>query len=264
LVSQVVAVEEGSTQADKIYICTSNSGGTLGTTAVTWFDITNVLASQAEAEAGVENTKTMTALRTRQAIAAYPRPTRQILTSGTTYTTPANCRRIEVYMVGAGGGGGGYTGSAGSNGGNTSFNSVVANGGIGGGLGFTAQTAPGAPGSGGTGTATARYVGSPGRGGSRYLGGGGGDTVFFGGGGHPGDTNGAGATAGQMGGGGAGAGTATNDNTGGKGGGPGESVLLIINNPAASYTYSIGTAGAAGTSPATTGGPGYIEVIEYY
>ena len=70
LVAQVVTVEEGSTNADKIYICTVNSGGTIGSTAVTWTTIntTPTIASQAEAEAGVENTKMMTPLRAKQAI----------------------------------------------------------------------------------------------------------------------------------------------------------------------------------------------------
>lgn len=36
LVSQVVAPEQGTTQADVPYICTVNQGGTLGVTAVTW------------------------------------------------------------------------------------------------------------------------------------------------------------------------------------------------------------------------------------
>ena len=36
LVSQCVAVSEGSTLADYTYICTSDAGGTLGVTAVTW------------------------------------------------------------------------------------------------------------------------------------------------------------------------------------------------------------------------------------
>lgn len=34
-----VAVEEGSTYADTIWLCTSNSGGTLNTTAIVWFQI---------------------------------------------------------------------------------------------------------------------------------------------------------------------------------------------------------------------------------
>lgn len=36
LVAQVVVVEEGTANADKLYICTVNSGGTIGVTAVTW------------------------------------------------------------------------------------------------------------------------------------------------------------------------------------------------------------------------------------
>lgn len=35
----VVPVEEGTTNADTLWLCTSNQGGTLGTTAVTWFQI---------------------------------------------------------------------------------------------------------------------------------------------------------------------------------------------------------------------------------
>lgn len=34
-----VAVEEGSTNADTIWLCTSNAGGTLNTTAIVWFQI---------------------------------------------------------------------------------------------------------------------------------------------------------------------------------------------------------------------------------
>lgn len=70
LVAQVVTVEEGSTNDDKIYICTVNAGGTLGSTSVTWTTINTspTIASQAEAEAGSDNTKMMTALRTKQAI----------------------------------------------------------------------------------------------------------------------------------------------------------------------------------------------------
>lgn len=36
LVSACTLVQEGSTQADRLYICTSNAGGTLGSTSVTW------------------------------------------------------------------------------------------------------------------------------------------------------------------------------------------------------------------------------------
>lgn len=35
----LVVVEEGTTLADKIYLCSSNAGGTLGTTAITWQEV---------------------------------------------------------------------------------------------------------------------------------------------------------------------------------------------------------------------------------
>lgn len=77
LISQAVIVEEGDANAaagtDLGYICTINSGGTLGVTAVTWanFNPPSIqLASQAEAEAGAENTKYLSALRVYQAIQA--------------------------------------------------------------------------------------------------------------------------------------------------------------------------------------------------
>lgn len=44
LVSQVRVVSRGSTSADLIFICTSDAGGTLGTTAVTWAAIQLVIA----------------------------------------------------------------------------------------------------------------------------------------------------------------------------------------------------------------------------
>lgn len=71
LPSAAVIVEEGTVNKDKIFVCTSNAGGTLGSTAVVWADYTPVsiaAASQAEAEAGVENTKYLTSLRTKQSI----------------------------------------------------------------------------------------------------------------------------------------------------------------------------------------------------
>lgn len=73
LVCQVVAVEEGSTNADKIYICTVNAGGTIGSTAITWtsINVSPIVASQAEAEAGTNNTNMMTPLRVKQAVDKY-------------------------------------------------------------------------------------------------------------------------------------------------------------------------------------------------
>lgn len=112
LVSQVVAVEEGSVNADQVFICTVNAGGTIGVTAVSFtaLIVPVILASQAEAESGVENTKTMTALRTAQAIAVLVPPlvnnwtylASQSTTSGTSkdFTIPAGAKDIELFFVG--------------------------------------------------------------------------------------------------------------------------------------------------------------------
>lgn len=64
------------------------------------------LASQAEAEAGTDNTNLMTPLRTAQAIAALAGLQNiNIQTSGTTFTVPAGV--TNLYVLAAGGGGGG-------------------------------------------------------------------------------------------------------------------------------------------------------------
>ena len=57
-------------------------------------------------------------------------------------------------------------------------------------------------------------------------------------------------------------------NSGG-GAGAGEYVELIINNPAATYTYTIGAGGTAGTAGSSggagnAGGTGVIIVDEFY
>lgn len=44
----LVVIEEGSIAADTIWLCTSNAGGTLGTTAITW--------TQVQTSAGLQNT----------------------------------------------------------------------------------------------------------------------------------------------------------------------------------------------------------------
>jgi hypothetical protein len=199
-------------------------------------------------------------------------PTQQYLTSGSgaTYTTPANCRKIIVKMIGGGGGGGGSGTSgqtAGGTGGTTSFNSINAAGGGGGavnaGLG-------GLGGTGGTGSASLRLPGS--------SGGWGENTDTYGGAGASG-IFGAGAARGPI---TAGAGTSGGANTGaggsgaspssgsvGAGGGAGEYVEIIITSPAATYTYTIGAGGSAGSSGASgsaggAGGTGLIIVAEYY
>jgi len=77
------------------------SSGT--TSAVTY-------SSQAEAEAGTENTKLMTALRTAQAIAssvtASTPPAIKVYTGSSTYTPTAGMQRCLIFLTGGGGGGG--------------------------------------------------------------------------------------------------------------------------------------------------------------
>jgi len=200
-------------------------------------------------------------------------PTRQYLKTGTTYTTPANCRVIRAKFIGGGGGGGGATlGSAsGGSGGDTSFNSITAKGGGGG----TDRFAGGIGGTGGTGTADLRIPGGHGGDASYGTGNSGG----LGGSGASGPWGGAGFgvdTTGNLvngysavpntGSGGGGAGVSATYFSGG-GGGAGEYVELFINNPSATYAYVIGTAGAAGTGVTYNGGlgaTGFIEVEEYY
>lgn len=204
-------------------------------------------------------------------------PTRQTLLSGSgTYTTPANCIRISVRMVG-GGGGGGANGGAGlgssGTGGTTSFNSVTAIGGTG--ANATNTTGGGAGGAGGTGgVGTASYR-TPGMGGgtgyfvnANYAPTGG----FWGGN----SILGMGASAISTsitptgaGGGGGGASNVGGTFGNGGGGGGGEYVELNINSPAATYAYIVGPGGTAGTGGsgggnAGSGAAGRIIIDEYY
>ena len=199
-------------------------------------------------------------------------PTRQVLTSGTTYTTPANVRQLKIRMVGGGGGGGGASTStvvAGSDGTASSFNSINAAGGKG-----ALGGAPGYSATAGTGTASYRSIGNAGHPG---VGNGGVVTVFSGigggsvfgaatapaGGGTIAGVN-AQANTGAGGSGGSNGGGATG-NAGG-GGQAGEYVEIIINSPSATYTYTIGASGAGGSSTNSggAGGSGVIIVDEIY
>lgn len=47
LVSKVVMVSEGSSNADQAFVCTNNEGGTIGVTAVTWANLTAGVADNA-------------------------------------------------------------------------------------------------------------------------------------------------------------------------------------------------------------------------
>lgn len=209
-------------------------------------------------------------------------PTRQVLTSGTSYTTPAGCLFIRGRMIGGGGGGGGSgtsgTGGNGGNGGTTSFNSagITAPGGTGGtSVAGTPASSGGAGGVAGTGGDFSIPGGSGGSA-DRQIGdgtpGGGGNSVFGGGAGVSSDdsatTSKAGAT--NSGGGGAGGGAnAVGTVAGGGGGGAGAYTEFQINSPASSYTYAIGAAGSAGSAGTSglaggAGAAGIIIVDEFY
>lgn len=182
------------------------------------------------------------------------------LTSGSgTYNTPGGVKYLRVRMVGGGGGGGG-----GGAGGNTTFGTslLTANGGAGGG----GQAAQG--GLGGSVTvnspAIAIVANSGGAGGGNAANGGGfgGTTPFGGGGGNGvGPLNISAGRAGIVNTGSGGGGNGSS-NSGFAGGGAGGYIDAIINNPSASYTYSVGTGGSG--SNGGSGGSGVIIIEEYY
>ena len=190
-------------------------------------------------------------------------PTWQNLTSGTaaTYTTPANCRQLRIRMVGGGGGGGGtFGGSDATAGGDTSFNSIVAKGGA---RGNGDSTIGALGGTGGAGSASYRApggAGSPPSLTSTSVCGGNGGNSAFGAGALGGGGAGNGAAAGANTGAGGGAGGNTSQTAAGAGGGAGEYVEIIVNSPAATYTYTVG-AGGTGGSGGTNGGAGGSGVI---
>ncbi len=206
-----------------------------------------------------------------------------------TYTTPTSPRTplyLKITMVGAGGGGGGAgtsVNAAAGTGGNTTFNStlLVANGGQGG------NQQNGGTRTGGTTSSTAGPIiisslkggdsgGSNSTGGgvapAEVAGGLGASSPFGGAGGNDVNATATSATA-NSGSGGGGASTAGGNITGnlsGSGGAAGGYIQAIITSPAATYTYSVGAGGTAGTGNgggATTGGvggSGIIIVEEYY
>lgn len=206
----------------------------------------------------------------------YHTPTIQTFTSGSgTYTTPTSPgpTYIRVRMVGGGGGGAARSG-AGSNGVDSSFGTalLVAGAGSGGGAGASGGGA-GAGGSLGSGPIGSTFIGSRGGAGGgntaatvQPAGGNGGSTAFGGGGGG-GEADHVGyAGAANTGGGGGGCGGGAGAVSGSGGGGAGV-VDAIINGPAVSYSYVVGTGGAGGTGGGFSGGAGgsgYIEVTEYY
>ena len=209
-------------------------------------------------------------------------PSIQKFTSGSgIYYTPAGVKYLRVRMVGGGGGGGGGGVSGGTGngtaGGSTTFGTslLVANGGGG---GFSTGVAAGGTASLGTGPIGTAIQGGSAMGITALAGNGffpagsPGASSPFGGSG-AGFANGAGTSAiansGSGGGGGGCNQVAGTVNYGGAGGAAGGFVDAIINLPAASYNFQIGSGGAGGGAgsngyAAGAGGSGYIEVTEYY
>jgi hypothetical protein len=206
-----------------------------------------------------------------QVTALFTNRTRQVFTSSSgTYTTPTNCKYINVRMVGGGGGGAGSGTSAGDGtaGSATTFGSsfLTSNGGA---LG-TAGGEGGAGGAsiggdlnltGGKGaeTESATIDQKGGQGGISYIGGYG-AIPNYGVSGFAAQTN--------SGGGGSGAGCAGTASAGG-GGGAGGYLEKLITSPSSTYAYAIGGAGAGGTAGTNgfvggAGAAGHIIVDEFY
>jgi hypothetical protein len=264
---------------------------TQGSTTPSWSNAGSVTNVTVASGTGITNTGTCNISTTGTCTvglssARQTLPTTQsFLTAqiGSTYTTPTNALWIEVWACGAGGGGGGSGGgspTSGGTGGTTTFNSINAAGGTGGAVAVSSNgnsVAGGAGGAGGTGAATFRFSGQGGGGGQGSVtstldsvGGTGGSSGHGLGGGAKGigsaSPSGV-APAGNCGG-GSGAGSSSGTLNGAGGGGGGEAVYLIINNPTATYTFTVGaagTAGGAGTGNAGgAGAPGGIWIVEHY
>lgn len=190
-----------------------------------------------------------------------------------TYTTPANVLYLEIELVGGGAGGsggGGASGAAGATCWNTTgaacTTPVNSAGGGSGGTGGTITGSgtcnvgafPGGAGQGGVST-TAGTSSSGGIGGSSTSGGAGVGVI---------GATGANAVADSgSGGGGGGVGSAAANTA--SGGGAGATCRLLINTPAATYTYAVGAqsnGGASGGSAGAggNGSGGHISIIEHY
>lgn len=202
-----------------------------------------------------------------------------------TYTTPANARYLIVEMVGGGGGGsGGGTGgfAAAGNGGSTSFGSSTATGGSGGPGSWSGVGGAGGSISIGTGTNIGSTVGAYG-GGCQFtatgntgyaVGGGAGGSSFYGGAGVGGTYVAGGSAAASNSGSGGGGGAGGNDTAQvytGCGGGAGALIRVLVNSPAATYSYAVGAGGAghaAGTgsnaASGGAGGSGWLSITAYF
>lgn len=189
------------------------------------------------------------------------------LTSGTTFNVPAGAKWLRVRMAGGGGGGAGAAPSVpnqGVNGGATTFGPHTASGGgqgsLNSGIGGTCTLGAGGRHArvimGNSGQATSVIGGgSGGIGGAHPLFGGSPQAVW---------ANNPTVITPNTGSGGGGGGVAASNVYPGGGGGSGGACDIIIDSPASSYTYSLGSGGSPGSGGTNgyTGGAGSSGVIE--
>lgn len=206
-------------------------------------------------------------------------PTIQTFTSGSgTYTTPNGVAWIRVRLVGGGGGGGSATSGGGgttpgTSGGTTTFGTsllTATGGGPGDNDGSTSVGGSGtinSPAFGvaqiGAPSAAGGFVGIATQPSTGYSGG----SSPFGGNGRGGNRGAGGGAQANSGSGGGGSGSATAGSYSGGGGASGGYVDAVINNPLASYSYSVGIAGTGNIGDLNSGGAGAAGIIiveEFY
>lgn len=257
------------------YLKKSDSSANLVTVTATIDGATNVILRQQNEFLVVTSNGTE-----YKTLAKRKAPTIQKFTSGSgTYTLPADCKWIEVLLVGGGGGGAGSSTAAnagiGTDGGNSTFGSTLLVG-NGGGAGVPAGGS-GLGGAGGSASLGSGVVGLSLTGGSGVgvhalstiaLSGGLGGTNPLGGGGNSCSNSAGGAGVPFTGAGGGAAGTPLNGYTGASGGAGGYARGFIY-NPSATYAYAVGGGGNAGTAGTGGqvgggGGGGLIIVTEFY
>jgi hypothetical protein len=150
--SAAIPIEEGSTLADQIWICTSNAGGTIGTTAITFTafssvpadgsitnakmndsyinDLTNVTAALGDyvaiADVSDSSKKKKTLISSILALFGGSLAM-QVFTASGTYTPTSGMKSCIAFVTGAGGGGGGgnSVGNAGGGGAGSTGISVI-------------------------------------------------------------------------------------------------------------------------------------------
>lgn len=196
------------------------------------------------------------------------------LSGSGTYTPSTGATQIEVIMVGGGGGGGAMGSSAlvGSTGTATTFGAFTAGPGTGGAPGNNSGGLAGGTGGAASGGNVLNIVGQSGQASSYptsasqaggMTGGAGGSTMIGGGGQSVGTSNSAGgqSAAANTGAGGQGSPQKDSNYYAGAGGGAGGLIDTIIANPAASYSYTVGTGGAGGVGSGYNGGAGGSGII---